>query len=163
MVQFVVLNLRCYYFLVVSVHSTWAFDESFIIKFLPQMVSQLWKQGKGAGNNSKSKEDKEAKLEGGEIRSQGQFMKEGRKDLLLDREAFNLIHDRSQPSLPSCHFLKKYFALSSSFFESILVAVFCLSFCLQYIWHKVFLLNFWWQFLRDLDCYFQEWGFLNVP
>lgn len=47
------------------------------------MVSQLRKQGKGAGKNSKTKEDKEAKLEGGEIKSQGQFMKEGRKDLLL--------------------------------------------------------------------------------
>lgn len=66
------------------------------------MLSQLREQGKGAGKNSNTKEDKEAKLEGGEIKSQGQFMKEGRKDLLLDREAFN--HDRIQPSLPSCHF-----------------------------------------------------------
>lgn len=109
MIHFVVLNLRCYYSLVVSVHSTWTFDEGFIVKFLPQLVSQLWKQGKGAGKNSKTKEDKETKLEGGEIKSQGQFTKEGRNDLLLNREALNLIHDRSQPSLPSCHFLKKIF------------------------------------------------------
>lgn len=48
-------------------HSTWTF-ESFIIKFRPQMLSQLRKQGKGAGKNSKTKEDKEVKLEGGEIK-----------------------------------------------------------------------------------------------
>lgn len=60
-------------------------------------------------------------------------MKEGRKDLLLDRETFNLIDDRSQPSLLYAIFKKQYFALSSPFFESILVAVFFLSFCLQYI------------------------------
>lgn len=55
------------------------------------MSLALWDQGKGAGRNSRFKEEKEATSGGKDRKSQGQVIEEGRENVRLDRVAFNLV------------------------------------------------------------------------
>lgn len=62
------------------------------------MSLELGDQRKRAGRNSRDKDEEETTSGGKDRQSQGQVMKEGRDNMRLDREALNLIHDRSRPS-----------------------------------------------------------------